>query len=158
MSLVGHQVPFAQVQLHPEVMSTPYARCIERDRSLILNALALSIELGVLISITTQAALEGRPTLQDTIVYVATSVHGKSSIVYTTRCWVRFFFQIVLSLILTNFQAFAPSSTFMYKSNPHDYFHVSASTHYVFPSTHLIESTKLIYLFILCIRPRLFNL
>ncbi|KAF9024258.1 hypothetical protein BDZ89DRAFT_1162330 [Hymenopellis radicata] len=79
-------VPFAQVQLHPEVMATRYGRCIEKDSRIILRALALSVELGVLVTITTQAALENRPTKRDNIVYVGTTASGIASVIYSTLC------------------------------------------------------------------------
>ncbi|KAF8918601.1 hypothetical protein CPB85DRAFT_1452176 [Mucidula mucida] len=79
-------VPFAEVQLHPEVMATRYGRYIERDSKIILRALALSVELGVLVAITTQAALERRPTIRDNILYVGTTAKGSASVIYSTLC------------------------------------------------------------------------
>ncbi len=94
-SILGYQltehpleqnVPFAEVQLHPEVMATRYGRYIERDSKIILRALALSVELGVLVAITTQAALERRPTIRDNILYVGTTAKGSASVIYSTLC------------------------------------------------------------------------
>jgi hypothetical protein len=77
------KIAVADVQVEPAVMNTPYGQSIKRDSSIILRALAISLELGIIVTIkiadTTVLPSRGCKTTQwrpGTIVYVGTHDDG----------------------------------------------------------------------------------
>lgn len=106
--MTGSRAPsFAQVEVHPAVRNTPYWFVIATNPSLILNALALSIELGCLIYITTQCAINNYPQYaNDVIVYKKVDYKGHDSIIYTTPCVGKYLsiFQLKLPLLIIPFR------------------------------------------------------
>lgn len=87
--LVQGKVPLANVQVDPLVMNTPYGKFIRTNPSVILHALASSLELGVMVTITLKVpkhAYKLSPCqwvdCTSYIIYIATANDGTSAILH----------------------------------------------------------------------------
>lgn len=87
------RIPVADVQVEPAVMNTPYGNKIKKDPSVILRALAISLELGVSVTLKFADATappssrgcksaEWRP---GTIVYIGTHDDGRQETLGVTN-------------------------------------------------------------------------
>ncbi|KAF7334047.1 hypothetical protein MVEN_02310300 [Mycena venus] len=75
----GPPLPVAHVRVDTEVMNTIYGRYIERDPRIILRALSISLELGLLITITLDDC--GHCSGQhSSVVYIGTANNGRRSL------------------------------------------------------------------------------
>lgn len=69
----------AQVQVHSSVQSTPYWHFLQKDPSVILQALSASLELGVLITVML-GGMESRE-----IIFAATNTLGHREILHLMK-------------------------------------------------------------------------
>jgi hypothetical protein len=80
------KIPVATVQVDPEVMVTPYGSFIRGQPKVILQALSMSVELGVLVTITPRKKCLflgcQHPRAPGTIVYIGTNNDGRSEILH----------------------------------------------------------------------------
>ncbi|KAK0454152.1 uncharacterized protein EV420DRAFT_1645376 [Desarmillaria tabescens] len=81
-------VPIAQVNVHQSVIhSTSYGRFIRKDPTVILQALSMSLELGVLVNIS---QLSPSTYVSDsesiTIIYTGTSTTGEQTLLHSVIC------------------------------------------------------------------------
>ncbi|KAJ7099963.1 hypothetical protein B0H15DRAFT_998639 [Mycena belliarum] len=76
------KVPVAHVRVDKAVMDTVYGRYIERDPRIILRALSVSVELGLLVTITLQHFADC-PGQFANVVYVGTANNGRRSVLFT---------------------------------------------------------------------------
>ncbi|KAF7372021.1 hypothetical protein MVEN_00060300 [Mycena venus] len=73
------KVPVAHVRVDTEVMNTMYGAYIERDPRIILRALSISLELGLLVTITLDDC--GHCSGQySSVVYIGTANNGRRSL------------------------------------------------------------------------------
>ncbi|KAK0203907.1 hypothetical protein DFS33DRAFT_842369 [Desarmillaria ectypa] len=81
-------VPIAQVNVHQSVIhGTSYGRFIRKDPTVILQALSMSLELGVLVTIS-QLSLSTYDSNSEsiTIVYTGTSTTGEQTLLHSITC------------------------------------------------------------------------
>lgn len=83
------KIAVADVQVEPAVMNTPYGNCIKMDPFVILRALAISLELGIIVTIkfwdATVPSPRGYRNAQwrpGTIVYVGTHEDGRQETLF----------------------------------------------------------------------------
>ncbi|KAJ7665921.1 hypothetical protein DFH06DRAFT_1086297 [Mycena polygramma] len=74
------KVPVAHVRVDTQVMNTVYGKHIERDPRIILRALSVSLELGLLVTITIENA--GDCSGLHSIVYIGTANNGRRSVLF----------------------------------------------------------------------------
>ncbi|KAG7448454.1 uncharacterized protein BT62DRAFT_1003168 [Guyanagaster necrorhizus] len=81
-------VPIAQVNVHQSVIhSTSYGRFIRKDSTVILQALCMSLKLGVLVTISQESLSTYDSNLESiTIVYTGTSTTGEQTLLYSIIC------------------------------------------------------------------------
>ncbi|KAJ6487697.1 hypothetical protein C8R45DRAFT_254430 [Mycena sanguinolenta] len=74
------KVPAAHVRVDTRVMDTAYGKYIERDPQIILHALSISLELGLLVTITAQKCDDAADLYS--IIYIGTANNGRQSVVF----------------------------------------------------------------------------
>ncbi|KAJ7185859.1 hypothetical protein C8R46DRAFT_1061921, partial [Mycena filopes] len=74
------KVPVAHVRVDNRVMGTVYGKYIERDPRIILRALSISLELGLLVTITLEDCRNCSGL--SSVVYVGTANNGRQSILF----------------------------------------------------------------------------
>ncbi|KAJ6609069.1 hypothetical protein B0H10DRAFT_2065799 [Mycena sp. CBHHK59/15] len=76
------KVPVAQVRVDNEVMNSTYGRYIEKDPRIILRALSISLELGLLVTITFEEC-DDLTSRYRNVIYIGTANNGRRSVIYT---------------------------------------------------------------------------
>ncbi|KAJ7735768.1 hypothetical protein B0H16DRAFT_1575315 [Mycena metata] len=74
------KVPVAHVRVDPRVLDTVYGKYIERDPRIILRALSISLELGLLVTITLEDC--GKRSGLYSVIYMGTANNGHRSIIH----------------------------------------------------------------------------
>ncbi|KAJ7109637.1 hypothetical protein C8R43DRAFT_1161502 [Mycena crocata] len=75
------KVPVAHVRVNTNVMNTVYGKHIERDPRIILRALSVSLELGLLVTITLEESAECSGYYN--ILYTGTANNGRRSLLFS---------------------------------------------------------------------------
>ncbi|KAJ7032054.1 hypothetical protein C8F04DRAFT_1396951 [Mycena alexandri] len=75
------KVPVAHVRVDPRVLNTVYGKYIERDPRIILRALSISLELGLLVTITLEDC--GNCSGLYSVIYIGTANNGHRSLLHT---------------------------------------------------------------------------
>ncbi|KAJ6582979.1 hypothetical protein DFH09DRAFT_1275376 [Mycena vulgaris] len=76
------KVPVAHVRVDTAVMNTTYGKHIERDPRIILRALSISLELGLLVTITIEDYGDCQGQFSN-VIYVGTANNGRRSLLFT---------------------------------------------------------------------------
>ncbi|KAJ6557888.1 hypothetical protein B0H19DRAFT_1070490 [Mycena capillaripes] len=74
------KVTVAHVRVDTQVMNTAYGKYIEQDPRIMLRALSISLELGLLVTITLENLGDGSGL--NSIVYIGTANNGRRSILF----------------------------------------------------------------------------
>ncbi|KAJ7108762.1 hypothetical protein C8R44DRAFT_803528 [Mycena epipterygia] len=75
------KVPVAHVRVDTQVMNTVYGKYIEQDPRIILRALSISLELGLLVTITIDDSGDYQNQFSN-VVYIGTANNGRRSILF----------------------------------------------------------------------------
>ncbi|KAK0439361.1 hypothetical protein EV421DRAFT_1906022 [Armillaria borealis] len=81
-------VPIAQVNVHQSVIhGTSYGRFIRKDPTVVLQALSMSLELGVLVTISQQSlSTHDSGSESITVIYTGTSTTGEQTLLRSITC------------------------------------------------------------------------
>jgi hypothetical protein len=81
----AEKIAVADVQVEPRVMDTPYGSIIKRDSRVILRALAISLELGIVVTIKLADApsrgYRNPQYVKGAIEYIGTHEDGRQEII-----------------------------------------------------------------------------
>ncbi|KAJ7449085.1 hypothetical protein B0H11DRAFT_2247387 [Mycena galericulata] len=75
------KAPVAHVRVDTQVMNTAYGKHIERDPRIILRALSVSLELGLLVTITLEDCGDCSGQYSN-VIYIGTANNGRRSILF----------------------------------------------------------------------------
>ncbi|KAJ7734585.1 hypothetical protein DFH07DRAFT_1065253 [Mycena maculata] len=75
------KAPVAHVRVDTEVMNTEYGKHIERDPRIILRALSVSLELGLLVTVTLEECGDCSGQYWN-VIYIGTANNGRRSLLF----------------------------------------------------------------------------
>ncbi|KAJ7443807.1 hypothetical protein FB451DRAFT_77890 [Mycena latifolia] len=76
------KVPVAHVRVNTAVMNTVYGKYLERDPRIILRALSISLELGLLVTITLDDSGDCSGQFSN-VIYTGTANNGRKSLLFS---------------------------------------------------------------------------